>query len=105
MVVLEGMLHGLAVAAEDVGGPAEILTDNHTVCLVPPRDGPALARALAGLIDDAQRRERIAADGARCVRDKWLWPQLMPKFEALYSDLLQANFVKHYFGAKLLCAA
>ncbi|MGH8570884.1 MAG: glycosyltransferase family 4 protein, partial [Gammaproteobacteria bacterium] len=50
MVVLEGMLYGLPIAAADVGGPAEILEHEHTGLLFPPRDAGALADAPVRLV-------------------------------------------------------
>src|SRR5262249_31289134 len=43
MVVLEGMLEGMAVAAADVGGPGEILQAERTGLLFAPRDAESLA--------------------------------------------------------------
>ena len=46
MVVLEGMLFGLSIAASSVGGPAEILDHERTGLLFRPRDAKALAKTL-----------------------------------------------------------
>src|SRR5205085_6912279 len=59
MVVLEGMLHRLAIAASAVGGPLEILHDGRTGLLFPPRDSDAIARCLIRLIADADLRRRL----------------------------------------------
>ena len=56
MVVLEGMIHGLAVAAAAVGGPAEILRDGETGLLFPPCDAEALAQTILQLVLDANLR-------------------------------------------------
>ncbi len=73
MVVLEGMIHGLAVAASAVGGPGEILCDKVTGLLFPPRDTHALAQSILQLATDVEFRTRIAAAGAAAVRETWLW--------------------------------
>ena len=44
--VLEGMIHGLAVASSAVGGPGETLRDGETGLLFPPRDARALAQSI-----------------------------------------------------------
>jgi hypothetical protein len=44
--VLEGMIHGLAVASSAVGGPGETLRDRETGLLFPPRDARALAQSI-----------------------------------------------------------
>ncbi len=88
MVILEGMLHGLAVAASAVGGPAEILDDGRTGVLFAPRDEAALAEAVLRLINDPERRARIGQAGAREVREKWLWPRIFEKMRCVYDELV-----------------
>ena len=79
MVILEGMLYGLAVAASAVGGPAEILDHGRTGVLFAPRDGAALAEAVLRLVKDPERTARIGEAGAREVPEKWLWPRIFEK--------------------------
>jgi glycogen(starch) synthase len=91
MVILEGMMHGLALAATDVGGPAEILRHQATALLFPPKDAGALANALVRLLADAPLRTRLAAAAAAEVRRTWLWPQVIRKMRRVYQELLPAN--------------
>ena len=86
MVVLEGMIHGLAVAAAAVGGPAEILRDGETGLLFSPCDTQALADAILRLTRDGDLRLRLAAAGARKVRENWLWPCIVQKMERVYDE-------------------
>ena len=86
MVVLEGMIHGLAVAASDVGGPAEIIRHGETGFLFPPGDAAALAQAILELVEDPQLRRRLACDGATEVRETWVWDKVVPKMQAVYDD-------------------
>jgi glycogen synthase len=86
MVVLEGMMHGLAVAASNVGGPAEILEHGRTGLLFPPRDAQALARAIIQLATDPAGRARIAAWAADEVREQWMWPRIVEKIRSVYSE-------------------
>jgi len=88
MVVLEGMVHGLAVAASAVGGPAEILKDGETGLLFPPRDAPALAGAILRLANDPNFRKRIAAAGAQEVRETWLWSRIVEKMCSVYEEMI-----------------
>jgi glycogen synthase len=88
MVILEGMLYGLAVAASAVGGPAEILDHGRTGVLFAPRDGTALAEAVLRLIKDPQSSARIREAGAREVREKWLWPRIFEKMRCVYEELV-----------------
>lgn len=59
-VLLEAMALGTPCVATPVTGVPEALIDGHTGLLVPQRDPPALAAALARLLDDAQLRVRLA---------------------------------------------
>jgi len=91
MVVLEGMLHGLAVAASDVGGPAEILRHGETGILFPPGSADALADAILQLVNDAALRRRIAASGAIAVRASWLWEKIVPRMLSVYGEVGHAG--------------
>jgi glycogen synthase len=87
MVVLEGMLHGLAVAASEVGGPAEILRHGETGILFTPGSATALADAILQLVGDAELRKRIAASGALEVRENWLWDKIVRKMLSVYGEV------------------
>jgi glycosyltransferase involved in cell wall biosynthesis len=86
MVVLEGMLHGLAVAAAAVGGPAEILDQGRTGLLFPPRDAGALARTILRLVGDPPLRGRLGLAAAHEVRRRWLWPQVVEQMRRVYLE-------------------
>jgi glycogen(starch) synthase len=87
MVILEGMLHGLAVVAADVGGPSEILKHGQTGMLFPSRDGKALSAALRWMVENPSERRRIAEAGAREVRERWLWVKKVPAMLDVYGEL------------------
>jgi glycogen(starch) synthase len=87
MVVLEGLLHGLAIAAAAVGGPAEILEHERTGILFPPRDAKTLAEAILRLAKDLPLREQIALAGAEQVRRTWPWPALVKMMCSVYEEL------------------
>ncbi|HKH50081.1 MAG TPA: glycosyltransferase family 4 protein [Thermoanaerobaculia bacterium] len=86
MVVLEGMLHGLALVASDLGGPAEILEHERTGLLVPPRDSAALAAAVLRLLHDASLRQSLARAAAAEVRRRWLWPRIVERMRDIYLE-------------------
>ena len=90
MVILEGMLHGLAIAASAVGGPTEILDHGRTGVLFPPRDVEALAHAVLRLVENPELRLRIAAAGQREVRERWLWSRSIEKMRQVYEELMPA---------------
>jgi glycosyltransferase involved in cell wall biosynthesis len=59
--LLEAMAAGVPVAATAVGGVPEIVANEESALLVPPRDTGALAQAIARLLDEAALARRIAA--------------------------------------------
>lgn len=63
MSILEGMSHGLAVIATPVGAHSEVIEPEKSGLFVPPGDVPALAGALARVIDDESLRERLGRGG------------------------------------------
>ena len=87
MVVLEGMLHGLAVAASAIGGPAEILDDGRTGLLFAPRDAASVAAAILRLARDPNMCARLGAAAAEEVRKKWLWPLIWKRCEMFTRNL------------------
>jgi glycogen(starch) synthase len=86
MVILEGMLYGLAIVAADVGGPAEILEHGRTGLLFPPRDVGALSSALQRLLKNPEERKELGRAAAREVRSIWLWKQLVPPMLDVYRE-------------------
>lgn len=62
-VLVEGMLAKRPVIATRGGGAPEIIEDGTSGVLVPAADPGALARALAGLLNDKVRAGRIATNG------------------------------------------
>ena len=90
MVVLEGMLHGLAIAATAIGGPAEILENETTGLFFPPRNADALGAALLRLVRDPDLRQRLGAAAAVAVRRIWLWPQIIVDIRSVYNEVANA---------------
>lgn len=89
MVILEGMLYGLAVAASAVGGPAEIISHLDNGYLFPPQDSMALASAIERLCRDDEMRRRVSRAGAQSVRQRWLWPRTMARMRSVYDTAIR----------------
>lgn len=62
LAMFEAMSMRRAIVSTDVDGLGEVLRDGITALLVKPRDTPALARALSGLLSDPAQAERLAAN-------------------------------------------
>jgi glycosyltransferase involved in cell wall biosynthesis len=65
LTVLEAMATRVCVVASDIPGNRSLVRDEENGVLVPPGQGDALAGALAGLIQNPRRRERLAGEGYR----------------------------------------
>lgn len=61
--LLDAMALSKATVASDTGGIPEVVADGKTGLLVPPRDHHALAAAIAQLLKDRERRERMGRAG------------------------------------------
>jgi len=86
MVVLEGMLHGLAIVAANVGGPKEILADEETALFCEPRDAASLEARVLRLIKDSSLRLRLGCNAAREVRSHWLYSKIMGRMSQVYLE-------------------
>jgi glycogen synthase len=91
MVVLEGMLHGMAIAATRVGGLAEILQHERTGLLFQPRDAPALTHSILRLVNDPDLRLRLGRAASDEVRRTWLWPSAMTRMHRIYAEAASAS--------------
>lgn len=89
LVTLEAMAHGLPVVATAAGGIPDKVVDGESGRLVPPRDVPALAAAIAEMARDPERRRRLGARGRELVLDRFGWPALARRTIAVYEELLR----------------
>jgi glycogen(starch) synthase len=103
MVILEGMLYGLPIAASAVGGPAEILENGRTGLFFPPKDAGALADAILKLVATSSLRRRMGVAAADEVRRKWLWPAIVQKMRTIYREAALTRSPKP--SSKALAAA
>jgi glycosyltransferase involved in cell wall biosynthesis len=87
VVLLQALAAQKAVVASAVGGLPEILTNGVDGVLVPPADPDALARGIAGLAADADRRSRIAR-AARAQAERLSEREVHRRLDAIYRELL-----------------
>ena len=80
---------GAAVLTTAPPDPAQLLPlrDGEHLQFVPPGDPVALAAALAGLLTDAARRERLRA-GARAIAPVFAWERIAARHDQLYQLVL-----------------
>ncbi|WP_373488038.1 TIGR04063 family PEP-CTERM/XrtA system glycosyltransferase [Blastomonas sp.] len=85
---LEAMAQGRLVAASDVGGHRELITHGVTGSLFAPDDPPAIAAAIANLID-ARGTWDTRRDAARAfVASERNWDRNIQRYQPVYQSML-----------------
>jgi glycosyltransferase involved in cell wall biosynthesis len=84
--LLDAMCFGRAIVATAAGGIPEAVEDGVNGRLVPAGDPGALARALAGLLLDAPRREAMAAAGRRRFEERFTADRMVDETLRIYED-------------------
>ena len=87
LALFEAMAAGKAIVSTAVDGCREVLEDGVTGLLVPPRDPAALAAALGGVLDDAERR-RALGERARAASTRYDIRACVAAMESLYDEVL-----------------
>jgi glycosyltransferase involved in cell wall biosynthesis len=84
LTLLEAMAAGVSVIATRVGGTPEVVVDDHTGVLTPPRDAVTMAGAISRLWADAEERERLATAGRWRVRELFDVERMMQDYHDIY---------------------
>lgn len=87
-VLLESMAAGVPVVATRVGGNPEVVEDERTGLLVPPRDPGALAGAICAVLERPGLAAGFRAAGLRRVADQFSKARMVDETERCYLDLL-----------------
>ncbi len=85
IVLLEAMAAGAAVVASDLTGYRTVARDGQEAVLVAPDDPHALRAAIRGLLDDGDRRARLAAGGSQRAAE-FSFARLADQLVPLYSE-------------------
>ena len=85
-VLLEAMAMNLPVVASNSGGVGDIVVDNETGILVPPRDAERLAAGLLKLVLNSDKRARFAASGRIRVEQQFSDEQFIDSLESFYHN-------------------
>ncbi len=87
LVTIEAMAARRPVLATNVGGISQIIKENATGLLVPPRDAGSLADKLLWLLSDSPLRERLAAQAHRDVYLRYGREHIIDEIETLYEGM------------------
>ena len=90
---LEAMAQGRLVAASNVGGHRELITNGVTGTLFAPDDPAACAAALADLLADRGTWEKRAIAGRNHVATKHDWAMNIVRYQDVYQDALTSSVV------------
>ncbi len=86
--IMEAMAAGLPVVATAVGGVPELVQDGVTGLLVSPDDAPALADALAVLLDAPLLRQQYGRAGQQRLLSHFALPDKVAELEQAYGQLV-----------------
>ena len=86
VALLEAMASGAAVVASQIPGYDEVVQNEGTGLLVPPRDVPALAAALSRLLGDHELRRRLSAHALRASR-RYDWERVTAEIVDVYEEV------------------
>jgi len=90
IVLLEAGAAGLPIVATRVGGNEEVVLDEASGFLVPPRDHEALGLAMARLMElPEERRGAMGERGREHIRTRYGLSQVADRWEALYREVLE----------------
>jgi glycosyltransferase involved in cell wall biosynthesis len=104
LTLLEGMARGLPVVATCVGGNPEVVVDERTGLLVPPKSPELLARAILRLRSSHDEAHRMGAEGRRRVEQFFDVRRMVADYEALYTHTTDRGDAREA-GASALAAA
>ena len=87
-MLLEAASCGQAIVATEVGGTAEILTDQVSALLVPPNDLEALTMAIRRLLTDREFRIRLGQQARITAIEKFSLPTAIERIRVFWKSFL-----------------
>jgi glycosyltransferase involved in cell wall biosynthesis len=89
IALAEALYIGTPVVATTVGGIPEIVDDGVDGVLVPPGNYEALAEAIAGLLNNPERRAGMSGAGRDKVVQRFSFEAMVREYEAVYDARLR----------------
>jgi glycosyltransferase involved in cell wall biosynthesis len=91
LAATEAMLLARPVVATAVGGLPELIENDVSGILVPPRDPEALANGIRRLFSDPALRVQLGENGRDRVLERFSTEAIVPRWESFYQDLCRAT--------------
>ena len=89
--IIEAALCAKAIVATNVGGTPEIITNQHSGYLIPPRQPDVLASRLKQLIDHPQLRTRLGQAAHAQNQNRFNWDTSIAQYETIFKKLWQPS--------------
>ena len=86
--ITEALSCGVPVVCTSVEGVPEIVRDNETGILVPPKDPGALATGIINSLNDMDNAKKMAEEGRKFVNENFDVNKMVDDIDALYDTLL-----------------
>jgi glycosyltransferase involved in cell wall biosynthesis len=87
--ILEAMAAGKPVIATAVGGTVEVIIDDLTGVLIPTASPAIIAGALLDLIENSEKRSRLAETAREFVLREYCVERMASSYRRLYDDMLK----------------
>ena len=91
IATIEAMALGKPVIVTDSGGPKEIVENEKTGLIVPPKDSRAIAESVIRLISDKAYASTLGMNGKAAVRKKFGINENIDRYVDLYRNCLHHN--------------
>jgi len=88
LAILEAMAAGKPVVATDVGGNSEIIVDDETGFLVPPRNPDAIASKIMLLLENEEIARDMGKRAQKRVEERFSLERMVKTYEELYERCL-----------------
>ena len=89
MVILEAMASGIPVVSTDVGGIAEIVSNEQTGMLVPPQEPKKLAAAIEKIVLNPGLAKKLSTQARKLMLSRFDQKIITESYCNIYSDILQ----------------
>ncbi len=87
VAVIEASACGKPVVVSNVGGLAEVVENNKTGILVPPKDSEKIAGAVEKLLTDSNLRNEMGVNGRQRVEKLYEWNDCVMQMEDIYNKM------------------
>ena len=89
VILVEALASGIPIVCADNVGFRKVITDGAPGRFVPMRDPDGLAAGITEVLDDAQLRGRWAIEGRAVAVERYDWPGVARRVEALYREVAE----------------